>query len=147
MPQNDLRQLPWYARLDRKAIYIFVVVALAFPLLLGLSQPAAPLPAAKRIFDKVEAIARERDEALAAGRPYRKAVLVVVDWGPYTRAECYPQTECIVRHLMARRIPFVIMTLLNDGVGYTREIPWKLAHESEHAFGFFGTHPGGGFIE
>lgn len=135
MPEDDARTLPWYARLDRKAIYAFVVVALAFPLLLGISQPAAPLPAAGKIFDRVEEISRERNEALAAGRPCRKAVLVVVNWGPHTRAECYPQTECIVRHLMAREVPFVIFTLVNDGAGYAREIPRKLAREYGREYG------------
>ena len=135
MPEAATHGVPWYARLDRKVIYIFVVVALAFPLVFGISQPAAPLPAARKIFDKVESIAREREEALAAGRPYRKVVLVAVDWGPHTRAECYPQTECIVRHLMARGVPFVIMTMVHDGAGYARDIPRKLAREYDREYG------------
>jgi len=135
MPEQTALNVPWYARLDRKVIYVFVVVALAFPLIFGISQPATPLPAARKIFDKVEAVAREREEALAAGRPYRKAVLVVVDWGPHTRAECYPQTECIVRHLMARGMPFVILSLVHDGAGYAREIPRKLAREYGREYG------------
>ncbi len=135
MPEDSTLHLPWYARLDRKVIYACVVVALAFPLVFGISQPAAPLPAAKKIFDKVESIARERKEALAAGRPYRKVALVVVDWGPHTRAECYPQTECIVRHLMARGVPFVIIALVHDGAGYAREIPKKLAREYDREYG------------
>lgn len=150
MSETATSGVPWYARLDRKVIYIFVVVALAFPLVFGISQPATPLPAARKIFDKVESIAREREEALAAGRPYRKVVLVAVDWGPHTRAECYPQTESIVRHLMARGVPFVIITLVNDGAGYTREIPRKLAREYNREYGKdwvdLGFKPGGSIL-
>lgn len=150
MPEETAPNVPWYARLDRKVIYVFVVVALAFPLIFGISQPAVPLPAARKIFDKVESIAREREEALAAGRPYRKVALVVVDWGPHTRAECYPQTECIVRHLMSRGVPFVIITLVHDGAGYAREIPAKLAREYDREYGKdwvnLGFKPGGSVL-
>ncbi len=135
MAKDTGHDLPWYARLDRKVIYILVVVALAFPLFVPVGCPPAPLPAAKRIFDKIEKIAQERDEKLAKGEARNEAVLVAVDWGPHTRAECLPQTEAVVRHLMARGVPFVILTTVVDGAGYARDIPQKLAREYGRGYG------------
>jgi hypothetical protein len=127
--------LSWYAQIDRRIVYVLVAVALGTPLFLPVGCPPAPLPAAKGIFDKVEEIAKEREAAKAKGRPWEKAVLVAVDWGPHTRAECYPQTEAVVRHLMARGIPFVILSTVVDGAGYSREIPDKLAREYGREYG------------
>ena len=125
-------QMPWYARIHRKAIYVMVIVALAFPIMCNISMPPAPLPAAKAIFDRVEKMARDRREG---GADAKKVALVAVDWGPHTRAECHPQTEAVVRHLMARGIPFVILTTVVDGAGYAREIPEKVAREYGREYG------------
>ena len=132
MAEASSDHLPAYARLSRKVVYVLVVAALAVPLLFGLSLPPAPLPAAKRIYDKIEKIGASRAELTDETR---KVVLVAVDWGPHTRAECYPQTEAVVRHLMLRKIPFVILTTVVDGAGYAREIPNKLAREYGREYG------------
>ena len=98
-PHKDEPREPWFLRIDRRIVYLVVLIALGAPLLFEKTMRPAPLHTAKMIYDKVEALARERDEAVARDEEYKKVVLVAVDWGPHTRAELYPQTEAIVRHL------------------------------------------------
>jgi hypothetical protein len=65
-------QTPWLLRIDRRWVYLLVLVALAVPMLLArlapaaarrLTMPPAPLESARRLFDRVERIVREREEA------------------------------------------------------------------------------------
>jgi hypothetical protein len=137
----------WLLRIDRRLVYLFVLVALTLPLLFpGMTTKPAPLKSARKLFDKVEAIDRERDETEAKGEAYNKIVLVVCDFGPQTRAELYPMAEAVVRHLMMRDIKFAIMTLVPDGAGYCEDIPEQLAREFGKEYGEdwvnFGFKPG-----
>ncbi|HOX05543.1 MAG TPA: hypothetical protein PK280_03995 [Planctomycetota bacterium] len=146
----------WLLAIDRRLVYLLVLVALAVPLLAAefapytarkLTLPPAPLRGARQLFDRVERIVNERQEAGAA---YDKIVLISADFGPQTRAELYPMLECTVRHLMMRRIKFAIMTNVPDGAGYCKEVPEKLARELGCEYGKdwvnFGYKPGGSFL-
>lgn len=126
---------PWFMRVDRRIVYLVVLVALGAPLFFKKSLSPAPLSTAKMIYDKVEAVARARDEAEARGEIYDKIVLVAADWGPQTAPELEPQTEAIVRHLMWRKIKFVIVTLDRDGPLFCRKIPHALAKEYGAQYG------------
>ncbi len=139
----------WLLRIDRRLVYLFVLVALTLPLLFpGMTTKPAPLKSARMLFDKVEAIDRERneyerdsdgkpilDEKTGEERKYEKIVLVVLDFGPQTRAELYPMAEAVIRHLMMRDIKFAIMTLVPDGAGYCEDIPGQLAREYGKVYG------------
>lgn len=135
VPSDASARDPWFLQIDRRILYGFVVVALGVPLFFDWSLPPAPLQSAKLIFDQIETIRLEREEAQKRGERYDKVVLVVVDWGPHTRAELQPQTEAVVRHLMWRKIKFVIITLVTDGTGFTKSIPEKLAKEYGAEYG------------
>ena len=126
---------PWFLRIDRRIVYLFVAIALGAPLFFESSMPPAPLETAKRIYDKVEAVARARDEAEARGETYDKIVLVAADWGPSTAPELYPQTEAVIRHLMWRKIKFAIVTLDREGDPFCVEIPHNLAKEYGTEYG------------
>lgn len=127
---------PWLLRIDRRLVYLFVLVALTLPLLFpGMTTKPAPLKSARMLFDKVEAIDRARNEARDKGEEYEKIVLVVLDFGPQTRAELYPMAEAVIRHLMMRKIKFAIMTLVPDGAGYCEDIPGQLAREYGKVYG------------
>jgi hypothetical protein len=153
----------WLMRIDRRFVYLFVLVALALPLVFrGLTTKPAPLPSARQLFDKIERIARERDEYEfdkegkpildESGQPrkYNKIVLLAFDFGPQTRAELYPMAEAIVRHLMMRRLKFAVMCVTTLGAGYCEEIPTRLAREYGLAYGKdwanFAYKPGGIFV-
>lgn len=133
---NPTPQGPGFLRIDRRWVYLFVVVALGVPLLFpDWSLPPARLTTAQKIFDQIEGIHREAEAARRRDEPYEKVVLVAVDWGPSTRAELEPQTEAVVRHLMWRRIKFVILTQVEDGALFTKSIPEKLAKEYGREYG------------
>lgn len=146
----------WLLAIDRRLVYLLVLLALAAPLLLAefapytarkLTLPPAPLRGARQLFDRVERIVKEREEA---GAGYNKIVLISADFGPQTRAELLPMLECTVRHLMMRRIKFAIMTNVPDGAGYCKDVPEKLARELGCEYGKdwvnFGFKPGGAFL-
>ncbi len=141
----------WLLRIDRRFVYLFVMVALAVPLIVQkftnkLTMKPAPLPSARRLFDRIERIYVEKEEARREKREENKIVLVVADFGPQTRAELRPMIEATVRHLMMRRIKFAIISTVIDGAGYCKEIPEKLAREYGLEYGKdwvnFGYKPG-----
>jgi hypothetical protein len=141
----------WLLRIDRRFVYLFVMVALAVPLVVQkftskLTMKPAPLPSARKLFDRVERIYVEKEEARREGREFGKIVLVAADFGPQTRAELLPMTEAVVRHLMMRRIKFAIITTVIDGAGYCKDVPERLAREYGLEYGKdwvnFGFKPG-----
>lgn len=149
----------WLLRIDRRLVYLFVFLALALPLVLSLVAPLfarkvtlkpAPLPKARELFDRVELLVREREEAVRDGREYDKIVLVVADFGPETRAELLPMLDAVVRHLMMRRIKFAIMTEAPQGAYYCKTVPEKLGRALGCKYGAdwanFGFKPGGLFL-
>jgi hypothetical protein len=139
------------------------MIALAAPLIVQRfstksTMKPAPLPSARKIFDRIEQIARDRDEFERnpdgspkldeKGKPkkYKKVVLVVPDFGPQTKAELEPMIEAVVRHLMIRRLKFVMVTNIPAGAGYCKNIPEKLSREYGLTYGKdwadFGWKPG-----
>ena len=58
-----------------------------------------------------------------------------MDWGPSTKAENYPQSEAIVRHLMRNKIKFAGLTLVQQGRDSLREILDKCAKDYEAVYG------------
>ncbi len=167
MAAADRTQGSWLLRIDRRFVYLFVMLALAAPLIVQrfttkLTMKPAPLPSARRIFDRIEQIARERNEFERNpdgspkldknGKPkkYNKVVLVVPDFGPQTKAELEPMIEAVVRHLMIRRLKFVLMTNVIDGAGYCKNIPERLGREYGLTYGKdwanFGWKPGRTFF-
>jgi len=130
----------WLLRIDRRIIFLVVLVALSAPLVAlrftsKLTMKPAPLPSARKLFDRIEQIAREREQALKEGKPYNKIVLIGSEVEPQTRGELYPQAEAVIRHLMMRRVPFAILTLTPNGAGYTTAIPEKIARELGRDYG------------
>jgi len=145
----------WLLRVDRRLVYLFVMIALAVPLVVQkftskLTMKPAPLPSARKLFDRIERIYIEKQEAEREGREFKKIVLVAADFGPQTRAELRPMAEATVRHLMMRRIKFAIITTVIDGAGYCKEIPEQLSREYGLTYGVdwvnFGYKPGYTFL-
>lgn len=120
---------------DRRIVYVFVALALGVPLFFSASMPPVRLDTAKDTFDYIERLADRRDRAVAEGKDYKKIVLVAVDWSASTRAELYPQTEAVVRHLMMRKLKFVIVTSVFDGPIYTKTIPELVAKDYGAKYG------------
>lgn len=104
-------------RLDRRVIYLLVFLALSVPLLAKYSIRPARMAAAEKIFDAIEGF---------QGGP-KKIALVSMDFGPSTIAENGSQAEVVIEHLMRRRIPFAVVSLLAESANLLNDIPERAA--------------------
>jgi hypothetical protein len=103
--------------LDRRIIYLFVLVGLSLPLLFGFRVPPAEMKAAGKLFEIVEALPQEPGQA----------ALVAFDFSPNLQAENGSQAEVVFEHLMRRRIPVVLMSLVLQSEPFLTSIPEKVA--------------------
>lgn len=105
-----------FLKLDRRVIYLLVLMALSVPLLLGYTVTPARMAAAEKLFSAVEGLPTDRS----------KIALVSMDFGPSTIAENGSQAEVVIEHLLRRRIPFAVVSLLPDSAALLNEIPEKV---------------------
>lgn len=105
------------AKLDRRAIYALVAVALVVPLVLKWRLPPAEMQSARKFYEAVEALPKDESSL----------VLIAVDWGPATKAENEPQTEVVIEHLMRRRVRFALITSVTEAEVFLRELPDRVA--------------------
>jgi hypothetical protein len=67
-------------------------------------------------------------QAVDAIRPTPgKIALIALDWAANTRAENQPQTEVAIEHLMRRRIPFILVSLIQYADPFMKSIPNEVA--------------------
>ncbi|RMD87640.1 MAG: hypothetical protein D6808_01080 [Candidatus Dadabacteria bacterium] len=132
--------------LDRRIIYLLVVVALAYPLLEKWSIKPARMASADKFFTIVESLA-----------PDKSLAFVALDFGPNTKAENSPQAEVVIEHLMRRRIPVILFSQYVLADPFLKSIPLKIKEKLEEEYqgqtwryGFdwvnLGFRPGGGLI-
>lgn len=114
--------------IDRRILYLLTALCLALPLIFPIGLPVYPSPPVKALFQKVEETKKIQEKE-------NKIVIVVMDWGPSTRAENYPQCEAVVRHLMKKKIKFAGLTLVIDGKDIMREILEKCAKDYNAVYG------------
>jgi len=103
--------------LDRRVIYLLVLLALSLPLLTGYTVPPARMKSAQDLFNVVASLER---------RP-GKIAFVAMDFGPNTIAENGAQTEVVVEHLMRRRIPFAVFSQYIQAEPFLTSIPDRVA--------------------
>ncbi|MGD0092362.1 MAG: hypothetical protein ABSE73_20795 [Planctomycetota bacterium] len=108
---------PLLARLDRRAIYAAVALALVVPLLFKWRLPPAEMASARKFYNAVEALPSDESSL----------VLISADWGPGTKAENEPQTEVLIEHLMRRRVHFACLSIVPDAEPFLRDIPERVA--------------------
>jgi hypothetical protein len=120
-----MRLLARLGGIDRRWLYLMLFVVVAVPVFLDLPIRVKTTPPVQSYYEKVEALVKEEG----------RIALVVVDFDPQSKAECYPQTMATVRHLMARKVPFAVLTLNAMGAGFCKEIPAKAAKEYGAVYG------------
>lgn len=86
---------------DRRAIYLMVLLALSAPLIFGLKVKPARMNAAQKLYNLVENTEFKKDEI----------AFLAFDFGPNTKAENQSQAEVLVEHLIRKRIPFAVFSL------------------------------------
>ena len=84
--------------IDRRFIYVLVLLALSAPLVLRVVVKPARMESAEKLYRVVEELARGPDDI----------ALVALDFGPNSMAENKPQAEAVIEHLLRRRIPFAM---------------------------------------
>ncbi len=107
----------WLDRLDRRIVYVAVMLSLLVPILFGSALKSAEFKSSQMFYDKIENL-EVRDDEL---------VLVAMDWSPSTKAENEPQTAIAIEHLMKRRIKFAVITTDQQGVPFLINLPQKVA--------------------
>ncbi len=100
---------------QRKLIYLIMIIAVSWPLIMGSAVQPARMKAAEKVYQQVEELARQP-------QPF---AMVSLDFGPNTKAENASQAEVIIEHLLRKRIPFALFTLYYEGVGFLETIPEK----------------------
>lgn len=86
------------ATLDRRIVYLLILLALSVPLMAKLVLTPTPMASAKLLFEEIEKLEREPG----------KFVLLFLDFGPNSKAENFPQAEVLIEHLLRKRIPFLL---------------------------------------
>lgn len=115
---------PWWEildRVDRRVIYVFVLLSLAIPIWLKVSLKPAKMQTAIDFYEAIEKLDPKSG----------KIVFVATDWGPGTSAENEPQTEIFVEHLMRKRIPFALISLYLYAPPFMRELPLRVKERLE----------------
>ncbi len=84
------------AMLDRRWVYLAIVVVLSVPFLVRYELPIYPETYTRRFYDTVERIAQDPAQR-------DKIFLVLHNWGPGTSGENEPQFKVIMRHLLRPR--------------------------------------------
>lgn len=90
--------------IDRRIIYLVLLVALATPLIKPLGIPLAVDHRTQAVYDKIESL-----------NPATDVVLLSLDYDPAGIAELHPQAIAVATHLASRGIKWVGVTFVPDG--------------------------------
>lgn len=104
-------------KIDRRLIYLFVFLALSWPLLTQWSVPAARMEAAERLYNLIESTPVASPDI----------ALVAFDFGPSLVAENGTQAEVVLEHLMRRRVPIALFSLYIQAEPFLKSLPEKVA--------------------
>ncbi|NLF24814.1 MAG: hypothetical protein GX589_04055, partial [Deltaproteobacteria bacterium] len=103
--------------IDRRVIYLLLLLALGAPLLLRYSVKPARMASAERLFKVVEETKFGPNDI----------AFIAMDLGPSTKAENGPQAEVIIEHLMRRRIKFAVFSIYYQSEPFLESIPMGVA--------------------
>lgn len=109
---------------SRQCIYVLILLSVALPLYFQYGVTPARLPSAEKLFSVVEALPQHRGVAFLS-----------FDFGPGTSAENKPQAEVIFEHLLRRRIPVVIFSIVPISEPFLRSIPKNVIERLEKETG------------
>ena len=107
--------------MSRRLIYLVMLVAVAAPVLFGVSQAPSRLVSAERMYDVVERQEFQRGNV----------AMVFMDFGPNTLAENEPQATVLLEHLFRRRIPVIVLSQYQQAESFLRRIPLEVAGRLE----------------
>ena len=103
MNPKTLDRLKKLEHIDRRWIFLLVALAVLFPLIVPLRVPLQTSPSAQAFYDQIEKL------------PAGSLVLFANDYDPGSKAELYPMTEAVIRHLFRKNLRFVALSLWPAG--------------------------------
>ena len=104
------RVIQYLAELDRRWIFLMIILAVAIPLLFRLTFPEIPTPVVQAVFDRIEQL------------PPGSKVLVAMDYDPGSEPELQPMAIAITRHLCLRRQKIYFISLWPLGPDMTEDV-------------------------
>lgn len=94
----------WLEALDRRIVYLLVVIVLMVPLMMSIQFPTRPTEPAKIFHETIENTSPD------------KLIILCADWDAAILAECQPQTDAALEHIMRLGRKFVLIGFV-DPVG------------------------------
>ncbi len=123
--------------IDRRIIFIFVFLGVAFPLLYEFHFPIKPTPPVRSAYDALEQVAREKPGS---------TVLISFSYSASTAPEMQPMARAVLRHTYKLGLNVVAICLWPDAVGLAEEALEQVAGEFGREYGvqyaFMGYKPG-----
>lgn len=87
----------WLEALDRRVVYVLVVLVLMIPLMMEIRFPTRPTEPAQIFYDTIENTDPD------------KLIILCADWDAAILAECQPQTDAALEHIMRLGRKFVLI--------------------------------------
>lgn len=103
MDEKNINTLKKLEHLDKRWVFLAVGLAVLIPLLLPLPIPLQVSPSTQAFYDHIQKL------------PEGSLVLMSCDYDPGSKAELYPMTEATLRHLFAKNLRVVMLSLWPAG--------------------------------
>lgn len=116
------------ARIDRRIVYLILLVVLVVPLLLSLGMSVKPL---SDVSQRVRQVFEQVDSLRYTGRP----LMISVDFDPASQGELLPMLKAMLRHAFARDIRVLVLGLWPNGAGLARRALEETAREFDRQNG------------
>lgn len=110
--------------LNRRVIYLFVALALSFPLIMRYTVDPAEMKSANNFYNLVDSLDSD----------VSKVAFVAFDFGPNTKAENSPQAEVVIEHLMRKRVPIILFSQYVLADPFLKSIPERIKETLESEF-------------
>lgn len=120
--------------IDRRFIFLFVLVAVIVSLLLKFDLPIKPTKPVKSIYDKIESLNEDSH------------VLLALDYDPSSKAELHPMSIALLHHCFSKKIKVIGLTLWPGGAGLAENafvtVGKEYGMESGKDYTYLGYKPG-----
>lgn len=114
---------------DRRLVYLVVLVVLGIPFLVDFSLPIFPDRYSTRTFQAIDAITRDPVQR-------EKVVLIVSNWGPPSEGENGPQLQYVIQHLLRRGVRFLLCSTGDPMAWAVAEARLEMALRAERRLAF-----------
>jgi len=124
----------WMLKLDRRAIFAQIALAVLLPLLNPIGLPIRVSPDVQRVYDYLDSL------------PSGSVFFLSMDFDPASKPELYPMALAILRHAFRKDLKVIGMTLWVTGTGLAEQAFSSMAVEMGKERGkdyvFLGYKPG-----